>query len=139
MVEKCQYESRNNYYIPLKEQNIPNPNYLQSKLQEALNFNEDMRSNGKRQGRWLHTEHFRFIKGCLLYGNNWKQVKECVKTRSSAQIRSHAQKYLIKLCKKYKSNQKLKFDIYSKDILYPGHKDLLIEGKNFIDYFNYRL
>jgi hypothetical protein len=28
-------------------------------------------------------------------------VKEFVKTRSSAQIRSHAQKYLIKLCKKF--------------------------------------
>jgi hypothetical protein len=28
-------------------------------------------------------------------------VKECVKTRSSAQIRSHAQKYIIKLCKKF--------------------------------------
>lgn len=29
-------------------------------------------------------------------------MKEFVKTRSSAQIRSHAQKYIIKLCKKYK-------------------------------------
>lgn len=28
-------------------------------------------------------------------------MKECIGTRSSAQIRSHAQKYLIKLCKKY--------------------------------------
>lgn len=57
-----------------------------------------------RQGRWLTQEHIRFVKGCLLYGNNWKKVKECVKTRSSAQIRSHAQKYLIKLCKKYKNH-----------------------------------
>lgn len=57
-----------------------------------------------RQGRWLTQEHIRFVKGCLLYGNNWKKVKDCVKTRSSAQIRSHAQKYLIKLCKKYKNH-----------------------------------
>ena len=54
-------------------------------------------------GRWNQEEHIRFIKGCLLYGNNWKKVKKYVKTRSSAQIRSHAQKYLIKLNKKYHS------------------------------------
>jgi hypothetical protein len=37
-------------------------------------------------------------------------VKECVKTRSSAQIRSHAQKYIIKLCKKFniQDNKNLK-------------------------------
>lgn len=57
-------------------------------------------------GRWSQAEHFRFIKGCLLYGNYWKKVKDCVKTRSSAQIRSHAQKFLIKLCKKYKKKNK---------------------------------
>lgn len=55
-----------------------------------------------RQGRWLQSEHFRFLKGCLLYGNNWGEIKKCIKTRSSAQIRSHAQKYLIKLSKKYR-------------------------------------
>ena len=32
--------------------------------------------NGKfKNGRWLPCEHLRFIKGCLLYGNNWKKVK----------------------------------------------------------------
>ena len=31
--------------------------------------------NGKlKNGRWLPCEHMRFIKGCLLYGNNWKKV-----------------------------------------------------------------
>ena len=27
-----------------------------------------------RNGRWLPNEHMRFLKGCLLYGNNWKKV-----------------------------------------------------------------
>lgn len=75
----------------------------QSKSSEDNNSNEEKNQN-ERQGRWLQSEHFRFLKGCLLYGNNWGQVKDCVKTRSSAQIRSHAQKYLIKLCKKYKNH-----------------------------------
>jgi SHAQKYF class myb-like DNA-binding protein len=54
------------------------------------------------EGRWTHEEHIRFLKGCLLYSNNWKKVESYVQSRTSTQIRSHAQKYLIKLNKKYK-------------------------------------
>lgn len=56
-----------------------------------------------KQGHWKKDEQFRFIKGCLLYENNWKKIQECVETRSSNQIRSHAQKYIIKLTKKHKT------------------------------------
>jgi len=70
----------------------------------ASNTREDsMRfiNNGKA-GRWSTIEHYRFLHGCLIYGKNWNKVKEFVKTRSSTQIRSHAQKFLFKLCKKFK-------------------------------------
>ena len=73
-----------------------NQNNLEDNLSENLSEQNDLQN-----GRWKQEEHFRFIKGCLLFGNNWKKVKNYVKTRSSAQIRSHAQKYLIKLNKKY--------------------------------------
>ena len=73
-----------------------NQNNLDDNLSENLSEQNDLQI-----GRWKQEEHFRFIKGCLLFGNNWKKVKKYVKTRSSAQIRSHAQKYLIKLNKKY--------------------------------------
>jgi len=26
-------------------------------------------------GRWHPNEHYRFIRGCILHGNNWKKVK----------------------------------------------------------------
>ena len=65
------------------------------------------------EGRWTTEEHIRFLKGCLLYSNNWKKVESYVKSRSSTQIRSHAQKYLIKLHKKYKICDDINFD--SKD------------------------
>ena len=72
-------------------------------INEKLSENEnklDEISNGNN-GRWDKIEHQRFLQGCLLYKNNWKKVETYVKTRTSTQIRSHAQKYLKKLEKKY--------------------------------------
>ena len=56
-------------------------------------------------GRWGTKEHIMFLGGCLQYGNNWKKVEAFVKTRTSTQIRSHAQKFLKKIEKKYISSQ----------------------------------
>ena len=70
---------------------------------EKLSENENKlyeNSNGNN-GRWEKKEHLRFLAGCLLYKNNWKKVETYVRTRTSTQIRSHAQKYLKKLEKKY--------------------------------------
>lgn len=40
---------------------------------EDLDNSKEDESNFKT-GRWHPQEHKRFIKGCLLYGNNWKKV-----------------------------------------------------------------
>lgn len=44
-------------------------------------------------------EHELFLRGLRLYGREWKKVAADIRTRSSAQIRSHAQKYFAKLQK----------------------------------------
>ena len=49
------------------------------------------------EGRWSTEEHTRFIEGLVEYGKNWKDVQKYVGTRSTAQARSHAQKFLLKL------------------------------------------
>ena len=49
------------------------------------------------RGRWTMEEHEAFLQGLRLYGREWKRVAADIKTRSSAQIRSHAQKYFAKL------------------------------------------
>lgn len=51
-------------------------------------------------GRWTHDEHIRFIEALRLYGKDWNKVQDHIGTRTSAQTRSHAQKYFNKLCKK---------------------------------------
>jgi SHAQKYF class myb-like DNA-binding protein len=59
-------------------------------------------SNSVRRGHWSKEEHARFVQGIQLYGRNWKRICEYVGTRTSNQIRSHAQKYFIKLEKQNK-------------------------------------
>jgi len=53
----------------------------------------------KNTGRWTLHEHAQFIEGILKYGTKWKLIEKQVGTRSSAQSRSHAQKFFIKLAK----------------------------------------
>lgn len=50
-------------------------------------------------GRWTAAEHEAFLQGLKVYGREWKKVATCIPTRTSAQIRSHAQKYFAKVNK----------------------------------------
>jgi SHAQKYF class myb-like DNA-binding protein len=56
-------------------------------------------ASGAQNGRWTKEEHENFLVSITLHGRNWKLVAELVKTRSTSQIRSHAQKYFAKLQK----------------------------------------
>ena len=50
------------------------------------------------KGRWTAEEHQRFIDALRAYGKDWYRVEAYIGgTRSSAQIRSHAQKFISKL------------------------------------------
>ena len=52
-------------------------------------------------GRWLSKEHCQFIEAIFLFGNEWRKVERYIKTRTSAQARSHAQKFFINLQKRF--------------------------------------
>ena len=47
----------------------------------------------------LHVRYFVAHAAIMQYGKDWKKVEQYVKTRSGAQIRSHAQKFFTKLQK----------------------------------------
>ena len=56
-------------------------------------------SESKTAGRWTKEEHQKFLYGLKLYGKNWKKIEDLIETRTSTQIRSHAQKFFIKMKK----------------------------------------
>lgn len=57
----------------------------------------------KKRVYWTQDEHERFLKALEKYGREWKKVEEIVGTKSSVQIRSHAQKYFLKASREDKS------------------------------------
>ena len=51
---------------------------------------------------------FKLYQGILEHGKDWRIIENIVKTRTGSQVRSHAQKFFIKLNKIIKERRKLK-------------------------------
>ena len=66
-----------------------------------------------RGGKWDKEEHHKFIEGLFIYGNQWKKMQKYIKTRSSIQVRSHSQKFIVKIKNKY-------IELYGKEELTHG-------------------
>ena len=65
-------------------------------------------------GRWKFKEHIQFLEGLDKYGVNWKKICPLIKTRTPKQIRSHAQKFFLKL--KQVKDEQLGIDFTSDNI-----------------------
>lgn len=55
-----------------------------------------------QHGRWTEAEHIRFLEGLRLYSKDWRAIEEYIGTRTCSQIRSHAQKFFLRLQKQQK-------------------------------------
>ncbi len=69
----------------------PRPTFEQTKIgsEQTLSTNNT--------GRWTGEEHNRFLQGLQQHGKVWKSIATVVKTRSIVQVRTHAQKYFMKM------------------------------------------
>jgi SHAQKYF class myb-like DNA-binding protein len=77
-------------------------------------------------GRWTAAEHHAFVRGLAIYGREWKRVAQDIPTRTSAQVRSHAQKYFTKLEKQMSSNASFSLVTHENDRL----KDVAMSPRN---------
>lgn len=71
----------------------------QDNLDENSSTKQVDKVTGYAQGRWTDDEHSRFVEALRKYGKDWQMVENHIGSRSSAQIRSHAQKFLSKMDK----------------------------------------
>ena len=101
-----------NFSNLLNEENLNN---IEGNNPISCNLSNDLNSNNQyNTGRWTEEEHNKFIEGILEYGNEWKKVQQIIKTRSSTQARSHAQKFFLRVKKIIKINGG-SFNINEKD------------------------
>lgn len=89
---------------------------LEARIRVEREIKTKARDNEIRMGRWSEKEHKLFLEAMERYGNSWNQVQAYVKTRTTLQIRSHAQKFYAgltqKAIKKYKEGPNKKQAIF---------------------------
>ena len=66
------------------------------------------------EGKWSSEEHIKFIESFVNYGKKWATIQKCVGTRSSSQVRSHAQKFFFRL--KRLNTDKYSFNLRNNNI-----------------------
>ena len=76
----------------------PKIKFLSKKVMRFKIIREDRKKdNNTEVGRWTKDEKEKFLQGISIYDTNWKKFTNLIKTRTLIQIRSHAQKFLLKL------------------------------------------
>ena len=71
----------------------------------SMNHDEDKQSNISRNGRWNKAECKLFEEALQKFGTHWKKVEAYIGTRTGTQVRSHAQKYFLKIKEKTKKEK----------------------------------
>ena len=96
----------NKLNIPIIEKEL---NEIKSKS-KILKFKSKISISKKKnikEGRWTKEENKKFIEAVIENGKKWKIIQKYVESRTCAQTRSHAQKFLLKL--KSISNEEFNF------------------------------
>jgi len=90
-------------------------------------------ATSNRDGRWTTEEHEAFLRGMAMYGRRWTKVADVVGTRTTVQVRSHAQKWEIKMAKEQKAkaaNDVVVNDLGSLSSLQTSFPPQMLSGMN---------
>jgi SHAQKYF class myb-like DNA-binding protein len=77
---------------------VNNPKHKRA-ASTKTNKTKSRKKSNESTGRWTAEEHREFLRGLQIHGREWKKVATLIPSRSSAQVRSHAQKYFVRLQK----------------------------------------
>ncbi|XP_049406341.1 transcription factor SRM1-like [Solanum stenotomum] len=107
----------------------PLPNYPE--LQSNANQNTKADVKWRRGTPWTEEEHRSFLQGIDIYGKgDWKSIsRHCVKTRTSMQVATHAQKYFKRVEANKKGNRRTRakpsvLDITGVDAEFSGNSQV---------------
>mmetsp|Transcript_15410 Transcript_15410/g.50399 ORF Transcript_15410/g.50399 Transcript_15410/m.50399 type:complete len:334 (-) Transcript_15410:1859-2860(-) len=70
---------------------------VSNKSKKKRSRDDEERPANEKTGRWTDDEHTRFLHGLELFGKKWTKVADIVGSRTTVQVRSHAQKYFQKI------------------------------------------
>lgn len=71
---------------------------VQKASRTKMSTSDETAAEEPRQGNWWSkAEHDSFLQALQEHGKNWKLIAEAVGSRTVSQVRSHAQKYFLKL------------------------------------------
>ena len=71
--------------------------YIKVENKEKITHKHIYENEISNKGRWTKEEHEKFLRGIAMYGTKWKKIKYLIKTRKLNQIRSHAQKFCLRM------------------------------------------
>ena len=121
-------ENQNDNNINIEKNSYFNIEEIKSTKTPNKNNNHKEKRCSLNEGRWSFEEHIKFIEALVDYGKNWKDVQKYVGTRSAAQARSHAQKFLLKL--KMIKNEEINIDFTNNSIKNLSDVIEVIKSKN---------
>ena len=77
----------------------PLPKKVKPHLFNTINYDffENLINKNINEGRWSSDEHIRFLRAYINFGKKYKLSQKYIGSRNSMQIRSHAQKFFLKL------------------------------------------
>ena len=74
-----------------------NKELLKKKRFKVITKKEETSNICLRYGYWSKSDHTKFIEALYLYDNDWPNIQNYINNRTYKQVRSHAQKFYLKL------------------------------------------
>jgi SHAQKYF class myb-like DNA-binding protein len=104
MLEEAEDEDDSDNGSVMQDEPVPGklPKHTGKLSVSSRDDDDDANAKDVKRGRWTRAEHEVFIEALRTHGQDWKRIRDLIPSRSIVQVRTHAQKYFIRLAKEGK-------------------------------------